>query len=53
MTIDTELLQEILEDLYDLKGEWKWKEDEPRCGYQKSYQSLCDRIAKIQEMLKP
>jgi hypothetical protein len=51
MEIDRELLEEIIEDLHELEAEWRWKKDEPRCGYQKSYHSLCDRIQTVRSLL--
>lgn len=49
--ISREFLQEILEDLYDLRSEWDWRKDEPRCNYQRDYNRLCERIAMIEVRL--
>lgn len=46
-----ELLEEAVEYLHDLKGEWYWKKDEPRAGNQQQYDSLEKLIIKIQGRL--
>jgi len=49
--IERELLQNALENLYELKGERGWWKDEPRCGYAKRYKTLCDEISHIEMIL--
>lgn len=49
--VSKDLLDEILEDLYDLKGERGWYKDEPRCNYQKDYQDLVCRIGQLEDLL--
>lgn len=33
--------------LSQLKGEWKWREGEVRCGYGEEYKELCDLIDRL------
>ena len=33
ITVPRELFEELLEDAMELLGEWHWKKDEPRRGY--------------------
>lgn len=41
------LLSNALDFLYDLRGEWHWKKDEPRAGNQKQYEALLTLIEEI------
>jgi len=49
--VSEEFLQEILEDLYDLRGEWSWKKDDPRCRNGGVYDELCGRILFLETRL--
>lgn len=45
------LIDDALDYLYDLRGEWDWKKDEPRAGNKAQYDHLCEAIAKMEELL--
>lgn len=45
------LLDDVLDYLYDLRGEWGWKKDEPRAGNMAEYDSLCTVIADMEKLL--
>ena len=47
-----ELLAEPLEYLEELECEWRWKKDEPRCGYKEAYDKLCVCIARLRAALE-
>lgn len=53
VTVPRELLENLLENTYDLRGERHWWASEPRCSYQEDYQQYCDDIEKTEELLKP
>ncbi len=48
MNVDKELVEDALDYLYSLKGEWEWKKDEPRAGNQAEYNALSACIFKLQ-----
>jgi len=53
-SIPTDLAEDILTDLDDLRCERIWWRDEPRLNYQKEFKALCDRISALHELiLKP
>lgn len=45
------LLDNALDYLCDLRGEWAWKKDEPRAGNKAQYDHLGEVIAKMEELL--
>ena len=45
------LLEQILDDLYELKGEWEWKKDEERLGFADSYLRLSSEIDRVAALL--
>ena len=45
-----ELLDDAQDFLYDLRGEWDWRKEEPRCGYQKEYERLGKVIEEIDRL---
>lgn len=52
VNIDYDTAQEILDYLYTLKGEWSWKEDEPRAGNQRDYHQLCSTIRRTADAVR-
>lgn len=50
--IPRELLDNALDELYELRGQISWWADEPRCNYKKRYNLLSDTIIKIETILK-
>ena len=48
ITIPRALFEDLIEDAYELQGEWHYRKDEPRCGYQASYEQLLARIAQAE-----
>ena len=50
-SVPRDLLESLLENLYDLKGEREWWKDEPRCGYQRDYQRYVEEIAATEKIL--
>jgi hypothetical protein len=52
ITIPKELAQQVLDHLYELRGERAWWEHEPRRTYQKDYRELCEQIEKLQNLLR-
>lgn len=53
VTIPRELAEAVLEHLHDLRGEWHWRMDEPRCGYQKEYEQLGQNLEALRQALIP
>ena len=51
VSVQKELLDEILDDLSELRGERSWWKDEPRRNYQKEYNELSERIEKLRKIL--
>jgi len=49
---EQEKLEEILNDLHELKCERDWWKDEPRKGYADEYKKLCGRIKFFEELIK-
>jgi hypothetical protein len=47
--VKKELLADILDLLYELRGEWSWKKDDPRAG--NAYEELDSAIRKVQELM--
>lgn len=50
--INKELLEDVLDDLYDYRGGKSWWKDEPRCNFIQYYNELSKRIEKLEEILK-
>lgn len=50
-SVPRELLESLLDHLYELSGERKWWKDEPRCNYQRDYQQYLDDIAATEKIL--
>lgn len=51
VSLPVELAQNVLEELYELRGERHWWRDEPRCNYQKAYGQLCAEIDALEKLL--
>ena len=49
--LSTRFLEEILDDLIDLRAERDWWKDEPRCGYAQRYADLSKRINMLNDVL--
>lgn len=49
---ESEIMNEALEFLYDLRGEWAWKKDEPRAGNKKEYDNLGKLIDRMEHLLQ-
>jgi len=50
IVIPRELFEELVEDAIELRGEWKWKAEEVRGGYQREYNDLQERIRRAVEL---
>jgi hypothetical protein len=46
------LLKNVLDNLYELRGERGWWKDELRCNYQKRYKILDEEITELEDVLK-
>lgn len=51
ISIPAELAEQVLEELYELRGAIHWSKDEPRCNYQRDYIRLCDVIHSLEVIL--
>ena len=51
-SVPRDLLEALLDNTIDLRGERTWWKDEPRCNYQRDYQRYCDEIEKTEEILR-
>lgn len=51
-SVPRDLLESLLENTCELRGEREWWKDEPRCNYQRDYQRYLDEIAAIEEILR-
>lgn len=51
-SVPRNLLEALLDNTYELRGERNWWNDEPRCNYQRDYQRYCDEIEKAEEILR-
>lgn len=49
--VEVEFLEAILEDLLELRAQWEWRKNESRCGYQKEYEVLCERIKLLESII--
>lgn len=49
---EQELLSWSLDYMYDLRGEWAWKKDEPRAGNKAEYDKLCEHIDELERLLE-
>ena len=45
IVVPIELLENVLDELYELKGERSWWKDEPRCEYKERYEELLEEIS--------
>lgn len=45
------LLDRALDHMYELRGAWDWKKNEPRNRNQADYHNLCDDIQDMEELL--
>ena len=45
ITVPRELFEMLIEYSIDLRGEWHWKEQEARSGYNKAYEELSKTIS--------
>ena len=52
VTSPRKLIEETIEELYELKGERDWWKGEPRGGYQARYAVLLRLIEQLEELLK-
>lgn len=50
-SISVKLVNDVLEELYELRGERNWWKDEPRCNYQRDYKRLCDEISALESIV--
>lgn len=48
---ETELMNEALDYMYELRGEWDWKSNEPRAGNKIEYDRLCEHIDQMERLL--
>lgn len=51
-SVPVELLENVLEELIELRGERAWWEQEPRCGYAQRYALLCAEITQVEAILE-
>lgn len=51
VSLPRELLQQVLENLWELRGERSWWEQEPRPKYQKGWKDLNDQIKTVRSIL--
>jgi len=51
VSLPVELAHDVLEELYELRGERSWWKDEPRCNYQRDYNRLCAEIDALEKLL--
>lgn len=51
ISIPVPLANEILQDLYELRGERDWWKNEPRRRYAPEFKKLCKRINQLSEIL--
>lgn len=51
VSLPVELANDVLEELYELRGERSWWKDEPRCNYQRDYNRLCAEIDALEKLL--
>lgn len=51
-SVPRELLEALLDNTYELRGERDWWKDEPRCNYQRDHQRYCDEIKQTEQILE-
>lgn len=51
VSLPVELASDVLDELYELRGERSWWKDEPRCNYQRDYNRLCAEIDALEKLL--
>jgi hypothetical protein len=51
VSLPVELASDVLDELYELRGERNWWKDEPRCTYQHDYNRLCAKIDALEKLL--
>lgn len=51
VSLPVELASDVLDELYELRGERDWWKDEPRCNYQRDYNRLCAEIDALEKLL--
>lgn len=51
ISIPRELLEKLLDNTYELRGERYWWEDEPRCGHQRDYEGYGEVIKQVEKIL--
>lgn len=42
---------DVLDELYELRGERNWWKDEPRCNYQQDFNRLCAEIDALEKLM--
>lgn len=52
VNVPKEFLTQLLEELYELRGERDWWKNEPRCRYAERYRVLCKEIEELETMLQ-
>ena len=52
LKINRDLLINILDFLYELQGEWRWKFDVPYPRYQKECKELLNVISEVRKILE-
>lgn len=50
--VPRQLLEDVVEDLYELRGAKEWWKDEPRYNYSERYAALCNEIVEIEKILE-
>jgi len=50
--VPRDLLEALLDNTYELRGERNWWKDEPRCNYQRDYQKYCEEIERVEDILR-
>lgn len=48
-----ELLDGLLDYLYELRSEWNWKKDDPRKRHREEYAELEEWIGQVRDMVRP
>ena len=51
-SVPLDLLEALLDNTYELRGERHWWKDEPRCNYQRDYGRYCEEIKLAEKILE-
>lgn len=52
VTVPVRLLENLIDNVYELKGERHWWKDEPRCRYQERYLGYIRDTQEAEEILE-